>query len=171
MTNSFSLRTVIQRVNFAEVKIEGVSQGVIEKGLLILFAVGGSHETSSKSPSFEDPMAIVKTLQPRLEKLAEKILALRIFNDGLGKMNLSVKDINGGIYIVSQFTLFADCGKGTRPSFMQSAKPQFAQPIYNELVQLFKDKHINHKVFTGKFAHEMQVNLCNDGPVTIVLEG
>ncbi len=168
--NNLKLRAVAQRVSSAEVKIEGVSQGTIAKGLVILFGVGTVSEMKHDEFYAADPQIVIKNILPRLTKLSDKILALRIFEDESGKMNLNVKDISGSLYIISQFTLFADCSKGNRPSFTQSTKPIFAQPIYDEFINILKINAPGMNIKTGKFAHNMQVDLCNDGPVTLILE-
>lgn len=172
---SILIRSVIQRTSFAEVKIHGNSQGQIQNGLLILFGLGFSTYPNISEENREkiinsDESLIVKNLKAKLEKLAEKILALRIFADSEGKMNLSIKDIAGGLYVVSQFTLFADCRKGNRPSFTNALKPNLANAIYEEFVRILKEKSINLNVFTGKFGENMAVSLCNNGPVTLILE-
>ena len=102
------------------------------------------------------------------KKLAEKVVNLRIFEDENGKMNKSLKDINGEILIVSQFTLCGDCKKGTRPSFDKAEKPEIANKQYEEFVNIVK--HLNIPVKTGKFGAMMEISLINDGPVTFMLE-
>lgn len=154
-------RAVIQRVTHAEVLISGQSQGRIDQGLVILFAVGMQTESSYFS---------VEKFKPALEKMADKILNLRIFQDDQDKMNLSVKDVSGGIYLISQFTLFADCKKGNRPSFIQSAKPDVAKLLYDLFLDILKTKSENLTVFQGVFGADMKVQLCNDGPVTILMD-
>lgn len=169
------IRTVIQRTSFAEVKINNNSQGQFQKGLLILFGVGFSEEenlsTEEKNEVYElDETILLKKIQPKLEKLSNKVLSLRIFSDDQGKMNLSVKDIAGSIYVISQFTLFADCTKGNRPSFTNALKPNLANLIYEKFISLLRMNNPDIKIYTGKFGEEMQVSLCNDGPVTLILE-
>lgn len=154
-------RAVIQRVSHAEVLISGQSQGRIDQGLVILFAVGMQTELSYFS---------LEKFKPTLEKMADKILNLRIFQDDQDKMNLSVKDVSGGIYLISQFTLFADCKKGNRPSFIQSAKPDVAKLLYDLFLDILKTKSENLTVFQGIFGADMKVQLCNDGPVTILMD-
>lgn len=165
------IRTVTQKVSFAEVIIMGKSQGKIEKGLVILFGVGFSENKMQQHDEMTEEMfsSLIKTFLPVLEKLADKILNLRIFPDEQGKMNVSVKDIHGGIYVISQFTLFADCTKGNRPSFIQSAPPFLAQKIYDLFLDIIRKKEKNLNLCSGIFGENMQVSLCNDGPVTIVL--
>lgn len=154
-------RAVIQRVSHAEVLISGQSQGRIDQGLVILFAVGIQTELSYFS---------LEKFKPTLEKMADKILNLRIFQDDQDKMNLSVKDVSGGIYLISQFTLFADCKKGNRPSFIQSAKPDVAKLLYDLFLDILKTRSENLTVFQGVFGADMKVHLCNEGPVTILMD-
>ena len=151
------MKAVIQRVKKCRVKVDGKIIGRINKGLLVLLAV---HE--------KDDEVIVK-------KLADKIINLRIFSDPSAgsrqvkdKMNLSLIDTKGEILVVSQFTLYADTKKGNRPSFTESAKPEKAIPLYEKFVLYIRDKGI--KIQTGKFGAMMDVELINDGPVTIILE-
>lgn len=144
------MKLVIQRVKKAEVEVENKIVGKIGQGFLVLLGVGP-----------EDTEEIA-------DFLVQKLIKLRVFEDENGKMNLSLKDINGELLIVSQFTLYADCTSGNRPSFTNAAKPDFA----NELYEYFIKKCIqeNIKVEYGIFGADMQVKLQNDGPVTILLE-
>ena len=144
------MRAVIQRVKEAEVKISGKTVGKIGKGLLVLLAVH------------------VDDTEDKIEKMATKIINLRIFGDQADKMNLSVKDMGGEILVVSQFTLYGDISKGNRPSFIESAKPDKAVPYYEKFVEKIKTSGL--KTATGKFGAMMEVSLTNDGPVTIVVE-
>jgi len=144
------MRAVIQRVKEAEVKISGKTVGKIGKGLLVLLAVH------------------VDDTEDKIEKMATKIINLRIFGDQADKMNLSVKDMGGEILVVSQFTLYGDISKGNRPSFIESAKPEKAVPYYEKFVEKIKTSGL--KTATGKFGAMMEVSLTNDGPVTIVVE-
>lgn len=143
------MKLVIQRVNSASVTIENKLYSSINKGLLVLFGV----EKDDK-----DDM---------IEYFAQKLLKLRIFEDEQGKMNKSVLDINGEILAVSQFTLCADCKKGTRPSFDSAKEPGVAKEYYEKFVEILKKSGINIK--TGVFGAHMQVELINNGPVTIIL--
>jgi len=144
------MRAVIQRVKKASVKIDGEVVGEIGGGLLVLLAVH------------------VDDHEDKIVKMAEKILNLRIFSDHEGKMNLSVKEVGGEIMVVSQFTLYGDCRKGNRPSFIESAKPEKAIPFYEKFVLYIREQGI--KVATGKFGAMMEVGLVNDGPVTLILD-
>lgn len=144
------MRAVIQRVSNANVKVDGKVTGKIGQGLLILLGVG--------------PEDTEKTA----DEMVQKICKLRIFTDENDKMNLSVKDIDGEILVVSQFTLYADCNSGNRPSFTNAASPDKA----NELYEYFKEKckkEVKH-VGSGVFGAHMEVSLLNNGPVTIILE-
>lgn len=144
------MKAVLQRVTNAEVKVDGKITGKIGEGLLILLGVGPNDTT-------ENADALIK-----------KICNLRIFRDENDKMNLSVKDIDGEILVISQFTLYADCAKGNRPSFVDAAPPEKA----NELYEYFKDKCKAEvkNVQCGIFGADMKVSLLNNGPVTIILE-
>lgn len=141
---------LIQRVSHAKVEVEGQLIGAIEGGLLALVAVQ-PHDTAQS-----------------IERMAERILAYRVFSDAEGKMNLSVQAVNGGVLLVSQFTLAADTKSGLRPSFSSAAKPEQARQGFEALVTRIKAKHT--KVETGKFGADMQISLLNDGPVTFWLE-
>ena len=145
------MKVVLQRVTEASVKINNVISGTISHGLLVL--VGIEHEDTGEDISW----------------LASKIVNLRIFSDDAGLMNLSVKDVNGGILLVSQFTLHAKTKKGNRPSFIQAARPETAIPLY-ESFQRALEKELGKPVETGIFGADMKVSLVNDGPVTIVID-
>ena len=144
------MRAVIQRVKNASVKVDGEIVGKIGKGLLVLLAV---HEND------EEEM---------ISKMADKIINLRIFNDSDDKMNLALKDVDGEILVVSQFTLYGNTKKGNRPSFIESAKPEKAIPFYKKFVNYIKEQEI--KAETGKFGAMMEVDLVNDGPTTIIID-
>lgn len=144
------MKAVIQRVKRASVTIENELYSEIRCGMLIFLGV-------EKSDT-----------QENAEKLAQKVMGLRIFEDENGKMNLSVKDVNGEILVVSQFTLCGDCKKGTRPSFDNAAPPEDANRLYEYFVQNIKSWNLN--VETGKFRAMMDVSLINDGPVTFMVE-
>lgn len=143
------MKLVIQRVDSASVTIENNLHSSINKGLLVLFGV--------EKDDSED----------MLEYFAQKLLKLRIFEDEQGKMNKSILDIEGEILVVSQFTLCADCKKGTRPSFDNAKEPKIAKEYYENFVEILKKSGINIK--TGVFGAHMQVGLINNGPVTIIL--
>ena len=143
------MKIIIQRVARAQVTIEGQSVGSIQQGLLLLVGVG-------PEDGAED-----------LDYAVRKIVNMRIFSDEAGKMNLSVKDIEGQILSVSQFTLFADTKKGNRPAFTGAASPDMASQFYQEFNQALAE-HV--PVETGQFGADMQVDLVNDGPVTIILD-
>ena len=143
------MKIIIQRVKKAQVSIEGQVQGEINQGLLLLVGVGPEDQK-------ED-----------LDYAVRKLVNMRIFSDVEGKMNLSVKDIEGEILSISQFTLFADTKKGNRPAFTGAAKPDMAEALYQEFNQeLAKEVPVQ----TGIFGADMQVELVNDGPVTIILD-
>ncbi len=144
------MRLVVQRVCQAKVVVEHTTIGAIDQGWLVFLGVEKSDQTQD------------------IDYLVEKLLHLRMFSDENGKFNLSVQDVKGSLLIVSQFTLMADCSKGRRPSFINSAGPEFAEPMYKQFIE--KCKSFNLKVETGKFGADMQVELVNDGPVTIILD-
>ncbi len=144
------MKALIQRVKEASVTIDGELYSKIGHGILIFLGV-------EKSDTEENS-----------EKLSQKISSLRIFEDENEKMNFSVKDVNGEILVVSQFTLCGDCKKGTRPSFDNAAAPDMANKLYEDFVNNIKEAGI--KVKTGKFRAMMDVSLVNDGPVTFMIE-
>lgn len=144
------MRLVIQRVNHAGVQVSGKEIASCGKGLLVLLGV--THDDS-----MED-----------VEYCASKTLGLRIFEDEYEKMNLSIQDIQGEILVVSQFTLYGDIRKGRRPSFVNSAKPDKANELYEEYVKYLQKENI--PVSTGQFGADMKVELINDGPVTILVD-
>lgn len=145
------MRAVVQRVSSARVTVAGEVTGEIGLGLLVLLGIAqGDTEADA-------------------QWLAEKIVALRIFEDGAEKMNRSVTDIVGGVLVVSQFTLFASTRKGTRPSFNDAAKPDLAIPLY-EAFKRFASAALGRPVATGRFAAMMEVSLVNDGPVTLIID-
>ena len=143
------MRAVIQRVAHASVTVEGDRVSAIDQGLLILLGVG---------PDDDEEAARAMT---------KKIAALRIFQDENDKMNLSVRDIGGEAIVVSQFTLYADCRKGNRPSFVGAAAPDKAAPLVDRFVELLKEQGVPTQ--TGVFGAHMDVDLLNSGPVTIIL--
>jgi len=144
------MRAVVQRVTRANVTVEGQLIGEIARGLVVLLGV-----------EQEDQVADA-------QQLADKIIQLRIFDDAEGKMNLSLGEVNGAMLVVSQFTLLGDCRKGRRPSFIQAAPPDLAERLYESFVAAVGVQGI--QVATGKFRAMMQVELVNDGPVTILLD-
>ncbi len=144
------MRLVIQRVSSASVTVDGAVIGKIGRGLCLL--CGFTHGDDDRI----------------VEQMAAKCLNLRIFEDGGGKMNLSLSDVNGSVLVVSQFTLYADCKKGRRPSFTDSAEPVKAEKLYEKFVEILKSS--GAEVQTGSFGAKMMVEILNDGPVTIVLD-
>ena len=144
------MKLIIQRTTEACVSVEGVAVGKIGKGFLVL--VGITHE---------DNRQIV-------EKMVQKMTNLRIFEDEQGKTNLSLKDVNGSILLVSQFTLYADCKKGNRPAFIRAAAAQQALELYKYVIELCRNT--GYETGCGVFGADMKVSLINDGPFTIVLD-
>jgi len=144
------MRAVIQRVLSASVAVDGRVAGQIGKGLLVLIGIG-------KGDGEKD-----------LAYMASKLPDLRIFEDASGKFNLSLKEVGGGMLVVSQFTLYGDCRKGRRPSFTDAAEPAEAKRLYEQLV--FKLRELGTRVETGEFQAKMEIHLVNDGPVTILLD-
>ena len=145
------MRAVIQRVSKASVTIDNKIYSQIENGLLVLVGI-------EDADTAED-----------IEWLSNKIVNLRVFNDDNGVMNVSVKESNGDILVVSQFTLHASTKKGNRPSYIKASKPEFAIPMYEKFIQLLSND-LGKTVGTGVFGADMKVELLNDGPVTIVID-
>lgn len=144
------MRAVIQRSKGANVKVDGEIIGEIDQGLVILLGI--THEDSVAD----------------IEAIVNKIIHLRIFEDDKQKLNLSLKEMDGSILSISQFTLYADIRKGRRPSFTKAAPPEQAEPLYNLFNKKLREEDIH--VATGKFGAMMDVELINDGPVTIIIE-
>jgi D-aminoacyl-tRNA deacylase len=145
------MRAVVQRVSKASVKIDAKICGEIHTGLVVLIAVS---ETDSGET---------------IKWMCNKIVNLRVFPDEDNKMNLSVQDVNGEILLISNFTLYGDTRKGFRPSFTDSAPPSVAEPLYNEMIQYLK-KNYSVKIATGEFGAKMDIELINDGPVTLIID-
>jgi D-tyrosyl-tRNA(Tyr) deacylase len=144
------MRAVVQRVSRAQVMVNGEVAGKISRGIVVLVAVGTEDSNSDA------------------DYLADKIAGLRIFEDENGKMNLAVSDIRGGIMVVSQFTLYGDVRRGKRPSFDAAALPQRARELYEYFLERIRATGLTCE--TGRFQETMQVELVNDGPVTILLD-
>lgn len=144
------MKFVIQRVTEASVTIDGEVTGAIKQGYLVLIGVG-KNDTKADA-----------------DKLVKKMIGLRIFADENGKTNLSLKDVGGALLLVSQFTLYANCTKGNRPSFVDAGDPDQAMELYEYIVEQCRQQVPS--VETGQFGAEMKVSLCNDGPFTIILE-
>lgn len=145
------MRVVVQRCSRAEVRIDGERVGQIEKGFVLLVGITDtdSHEQA--------------------DILAKKIAQLRVFEDAEGKMNLSLNEVGGAVLSISQFTLYADCRKGNRPSFIRAARPETAAPLYDYFNDMMRTQY-NLRVETGRFGADMKVDFINDGPVTIILD-
>lgn len=144
------MKFVIQRVTSASVEVEEKLVGAIQNGYMVLIGVG-EHDTTAEA-----------------DKLIKKMIGLRIFADENGKTNLALKDVGGGLLLVSQFTLYANCSHGNRPSFTEAGNPQKAKELYEYIIaECRKQVPV---VETGVFGEHMKVNLCNDGPFTIILE-
>ncbi|MBA3673242.1 MAG: D-tyrosyl-tRNA(Tyr) deacylase [Gemmatimonadaceae bacterium] len=144
------MRVLLQRVSRAEVRVDGRSVGAIARGYLLLVGVKGDDGDAE------------------LLWMADKIAGLRLFGDADDRMNLSIGDVAGSLLVVSQFTLYGDAAKGRRPSFIDAARPEVAEPLYERFVQLLRDRQLH--VETGRFGAMMEVELVNDGPVTFWLE-
>jgi len=145
------MKIVLQRVSSASVKVESEIVGQITRGYVLLLGIGSNDNCE------------------KVDRMVEKISKLRLFPDRDGKTNLSVSDIKGEVLVISQFTLYADCRKGTRPSFTEAAPPALAEALYEYFIE--KAAPYFEKVACGKFGASMQVELINDGPFTVVLEG
>lgn len=145
------MRAVVQRVSSGKVEVNDEIMGSIEKGLVVFLGIGEKDE------------------EKEIEYLTDKVANLRVFEDDQGKVNLSVKDINGSVLAVSQFTLYGDCRKGRRPSFINAAHPETAERLYVKFVESLK-KNYELNVQTGIFGEHMKVFVENDGPVTILLD-
>ena len=144
------MRFVVQRVSQASVKVNEEIVGKIDKGFLVL--IGITHNDTKEIANV----------------LINKLLKLRVFSDDNVKMNLSLKDVNGKLLLISQFTLYANCKRGNRPDFIDAAKPDHANYLYDYIIDKCREENI--KVQTGIFGEDMKVNLLNDGPVTIILD-
>ncbi len=145
------MRIVVQRCSRAEVRIDGIIAGQIRQGFVLLVGVT---DTDTRTEA---------------DLLAKKIAQLRVFEDTAGKMNLALNDVGGAILSISQFTLYADCRKGNRPSFICAARPETAEPLYDYFNTVLRDQYGLH-VETGRFGADMKVDFVNDGPVTILLD-
>lgn len=144
------MKFVIQRVTQANVKIEGKTAGEINNGFLVLIGIS---ESDNKEIA---------------DKMVQKLIQLRIFEDENGKSNLSLKDVDGELLLISQFTLYADCKKGNRPSFIRAGKPDMANALYEYIIDQCRQSI--KKVETGEFGADMKASLLNDGPFTIILD-
>ena len=145
------MKALVQRVLKSELKIDGKEHSKIGKGLIVF--LGATHDDTE--------------LEAKV--LAEKICKLRIFEDENDKMNLSIKDVDGELHIISQFTLYADCHHGNRPSFINAAKPEIANELYEKFISFCKEESVLN-VETGVFGADMKIDYINDGPITIMLE-
>ena len=144
------MKALIQRVSSAWVDVAGETVGKIDGGILVLLGLDKGDDKAT------------------VERMLDKVLAYRLFADAQGRMNCSVTDINGGVLLVSQFTLSADTRKGLRPGFSSAMPPVEAEPLYDFTLQRLRQRHA--RVAAGAFGADMQVSLCNDGPVTFMLE-
>ena len=144
------MKSLIQRVSQARVSVAGATLGAIDQGLLVLVGIEPTDD------------------QEAIDRMAHKLLHFRVFADAEGKMNLNVQQIEGGLLLVSQFTLAADTRKGLRPSFTSAASPAMAEERFNQLVAAVRSRY--SRVETGQFGADMSVSLTNDGPVTFLLE-
>ena len=146
------MRLLVQRVSWAEVRVADRLVGRIEKGLLVLIGFG-----TGDTPGL-------------LPKAAHKLVNLRVFSDEEGRMNLSLREVGGGLLVVSQFTLYGELRKGFRPSFVRAAPPEQARGLYETFLEELRRQAPDIPVETGEFGAKMAVSLCNDGPVTLWLE-
>lgn len=145
------MRVLVQRCSRAEVRIDGVVTGQIGLGFLLL--VGVTHDDTRQDAEY----------------LARKVAGMRVFNDADGKMNLALKEVDGAVLSISQFTLYGDARKGNRPSFVHAARPEVAEPLYDYFNRLLQNEY-DIPVATGRFGADMKVDFINDGPVTILLD-
>jgi len=145
------MRALLQRVSYASVSVDGRIVGQIDRGLCVLLGV--THSDG----------------QAEADWLADKIAGIRLFEDGAGKMNLSLADVGGAVLVISQFTLYGDARKGRRPSFIDAARPEQAEPLVDYFVERLRREH-GLLVATGVFGAMMKVEIHNDGPVTLMLE-
>ena len=144
------MRAVVQRVRSCRVVVDGKVVGEIGRGLLVLLGIRTGDAVE------------------QARWLADKVVGLRIFEDEQGKMNVSVADAGGGVLVVSQFTLYGDAAKGRRPSFIEAARPEVAVPLYERFLAVLRGRGLN--VAAGEFGADMQVEIHNDGPVTLILD-
>ncbi|MFI5311197.1 MAG: D-aminoacyl-tRNA deacylase [Gemmatimonadales bacterium] len=144
------MRIVLQRVARAEVRVDARVTGRIDSGFLLL--VGFTHTDGDE----------------QVEWMADKVTGLRLFSDAAGKMNLALSDVGGAVLVVSQFTLYGDASRGRRPSFIDAARPEHAVPLYEQFIRRLRERGL--RVETGEFGAMMDVELVNDGPVTLWLE-
>ncbi|MGR3809207.1 D-aminoacyl-tRNA deacylase [Jiulongibacter sp. NS-SX5] len=142
---------VIQRVSEACVKIEGKTKGEIGEGFMILLGI--THDDT----------------QEDVDWLCKKIVGLRVFSDEEGKMNLNIQQVEGNVLLISQFTLHASTKKGNRPSFIEAARPEVAIPLYEQMIVAISTS-LGKEIETGEFGADMKVSLCNDGPVTLIID-
>lgn len=145
------MKVVLQRCSRAEVRIDGEIAGRIGRGFMLLVGITDGD-----------------TIQ-EADLLAKKVAQMRVFEDAEGKMNLGIKEVNGAILSISQFTLYADCKKGNRPSFIRAARPETAEPLYDYFNERLRTEY-GLQVETGRFGADMKVEFINDGPVTILLD-
>jgi D-aminoacyl-tRNA deacylase len=144
------VRVVVQRVSRAAVRVDGATVGAIGRGFVVLAGLAATDD------------------EPVLRWMAEKLVGLRVFGDAEGKMNLALGDVGGALLVISQFTLYGDAHKGRRPSFIAAAPPGVAEPLYERFVAILRE--LGATVEAGRFGAMMEVELVNDGPVTLVLE-
>ncbi len=146
------MRVVLQRVSRAEVRVDGRVTGSIGVGFVVLAGFASTDNDAT------------------LDWMAEKILGLRLFGDAEGKMNLDLDEVNGALLVISQFTLYGDARKGRRPSFVDAARPEVAIPLYERFLALLHERSGGKPIATGEFGAMMEVDLVNEGPVTLILE-
>jgi len=144
------MRVVLQRVSRASVSIDGQVAGAIGRGFCLL--VGFTHDDTSE----------------RVDWMADKVAGLRLFSDAEGKMNLGLDEVGGGLLVISQFTVYGDAAKGRRPSFIAAARPETAIPLYERFLAALRSRDL--EVASGEFGADMQVEIHNDGPVTLILD-